>query len=294
MRKLPPLNSLRAFEAAARLAGVTSASEELHVTHGAVSRQLKQLEQWLEIELFDRSERAIKLNKAGESYLKHITGALDLIEQASSSLKQNLPEKSLKISTTHSIASKWLVDKLNEFSNLNPLIDIWLTTQQQKSDFTKQKLDLSIRMGEGPWPNLHCVALAKDRLIVVASPDLVKGDLNKVEDLGKFALIHDQDPNTHWLRWYRENKLTADNIINVGPRYSSSDIVIESAINGQGVALVSERLARADIEEGKLVQALEQTVNLGSYFWLVMPRENRLDRNVQSFCTWLLANIEEP
>jgi LysR family glycine cleavage system transcriptional activator len=292
MRKLPPLNSLRAFEAAARLGGVTNASEELHVTHGAVSRQLKQLEQWLEVELFDRSERTIKLNKAGESYLKHVTGALDLIEQASLSLKQSLPEKSLKISTTHSIASKWLVEKLNEFSKVHPFIDIWLTTQQQKSDFSTQKFDMSIRMGEGPWPNLHCVALAKDSLIVVASPDLVEDNLKKAEDLRNFTLIHDQDPNTHWLRWYQENQLTVEHDINVGPRYSSSDIVLESAINRQGVALVSERLARADVAAGKLVQVLQQTVNLGDYFWLVMPRENSLDYNVQSFCHWLLENIE--
>lgn len=285
MRKLPPLNSLRAFEATARLQGVQKASEELHVTHGAISKQLKQLEQWLGLALFDRSARTIQLNVAGKRYLKTISSVLDLLEQSSINLQNLKPKNSLGISTTHSIASKWLVDALKAYALFCPQVDVCLSLEQACTDFANPDVDLAVRMGEGPWDNLHCIALKKDRLIVVASPTLVKQPLLESQQLQNYSLIHDQDPSTQWLRWFTENNLALINL-NSGPRYSSSDIVLNSAISGQGIALVSEQLAVKDLQRGDLIQVLPQCVELGSYFWLVMPREKYLDTRVSEFCDW--------
>jgi len=291
MRKLPPLNSLRAFEATARLNGVQKASEELHVTHGAVSRQLKQLEEWLEVILFDRSARNISLNEAGKDYLKSIGCALDQIEQASQSLQQLKSENTLGITTTHSIASKWLLDKLNEYSMHSPEVEVWLSLEQGRTNFAAAGVDVAIRMGNGPWPNLRCIELMQDRLIVVASPSLINDQLNSPADLAKFRLLHDGDPAAQWLRWFDENNIELIGLAE-GPRFSSADILLSSAIGGQGIALVSERLALKDLRSQRLVQPLQQSVNLDTFFWLVMPERSYCQPRVREFCDWLLSNSQ--
>lgn len=288
MRKLPPLHSLRAFEATARLNGVHKAALELCVTHGAVSRQLKQLEAWLGLSLFDRSARNIKLNKQGEIYLKSITSALDLIEQSSLNMHQQAPSSAIGISTTHSIASKWLVDKLKLFSSESE-IEIWLHLEQACIDFQQTSVDLALRMGNGPWPELHCIALLSDRLIAVASPALISSPLTSSASLTHYKLLHDQDPASQWQRFFTENQLPAIDT-SKGMRYSSTDIVLASAADGQGVALVSEQLARSDLAKGKLIRVLPQSVSLGNYFWLVMPRASYLKAEIKTFCDWLLKN----
>ncbi|EPJ55460.1 MAG: hypothetical protein OFPI_03770 [Osedax symbiont Rs2] len=293
MRRLPPLNSLRAFEATARLQGVQRASEELHVTHGAISRQLKQLEAWLGVILFDRSGRNISLNRAGESYLKTISSALDLIAQGSQNIQHLKAENTLGIATTHSIASKWLMDKLNQYAQVSPKTEVWLSLEQRSTDFASSGIDVAIRMGHGPWPDLHCLPLMQDRLIVVCSPRLLSNEcrLEQPDDLAKFNLLHDRDPDTQWQSWFTANQLQRIDI-SKGPRLSSSDILLNSAINAQGVALVSEVLAEADLAQQRLVQPLQQSVDLGVYFWLVMPREKYQLPQVRSFCDWLLASVE--
>ncbi|MCJ8337903.1 MAG: transcriptional regulator GcvA [Pseudomonadales bacterium] len=293
MRRLPPLNSLRAFEATARLQGVQRASEELHVTHGAISRQLKQLEAWLGVTLFDRSARNISVNSAGENYLKTISSALDLIAQGSENLQHLKTENTLGIATTHSIASKWLMDKLNLFSQISAETEVWLSLEQRSTDFGATGIDLAIRMGHGPWPDLHCLPLLQDRLIPVCSPTLLSQEcrLEKPADLAKFTLLHDRDPETQWQSWFTANQLELIDITK-GPRYTSSDILLNSAINGQGVALVSEVLATADLAQQRLLQPLPQSVDLGVYFWLVMPREKYQQPQVRRFCDWLLANVK--
>ena len=292
MRRLPPLNSLRAFEATARLQGVQRASEELHVTHGAISRHLKQLEAWLGVILFDRTRRNICLNSAGENYLKTISSALDLIAQGSQNLQHLKAENTLGIATTHSIASKWLMDKLNLYAQVSADTEVWLSLEQRSTDFTATGIDLAIRMGHGPWPDLYCLPLMQDKLIVVCSAKLLsKGPrLQEPADLAKFTLLHDRDPDTQWQSWFIANQFQLIDIAK-GPRFSSSDILLNSAINGQGVALVSEVLAAADIAQQRLVQPLLQSVDLGVYFWLVMPREKYQQPQVRSFCDWLLANV---
>ncbi|MCE9687574.1 transcriptional regulator GcvA [Shewanella sp. AS16] len=288
MRQLPPLNAIRAFEATARLGGVQRASEELHVTHGAVSRQLKQLETWLGVTLFDRSQRALTLNAAGRAYLHSMSSALDLIHEGTASLQQFKPSNSLGIATTHSFATKWLMDKLPAFAKLHPEIEIWLSVEQQRTDFANSRVDLGLRMGQGPWPGLHCTPLLKDRLIVVCSPQLLANGppLARAEDLALHTLLHDQDPAAQWLRWFQENGLDPQGATK-GPRYTSTDLLLRAAMAGQGVALVSEVLAAAELAQGLLCQPLPQRVELGDYFWLVTPPNRPMTPKLKHFSLWL-------
>lgn len=292
MRRLPPLKALRAFEATARLGGVQRASEELHVTHGAVSRHVKQLEDWLGVELFDRSQRTLKLNELGEEYLKSISSALDLIQQGTLNLLNHKPSNTLGIATTHSIANKWLMSRLSDFSIQHPEIEVWLSMDQARVDFVNNRVDLAIRMGKGPWPDNDCIALMTDRLITVCSPKLLESGLklNSPSDLSNFTLLHDQDPDTKWSIWFKQNHIEhLDD--SKGPRFSSTDILLEAAMSGRGVALVNEVLAANDLAHKRLMQPLSESVSLGNYYWLVLPKNKLMNSNVKLFCEWVKNHI---
>lgn len=287
MRRLPPLNALCAFEAAARLGSIQKASQELCVTHGAVSRHVKLLEEWLGVVLFERSHRSITLTPAGHAYQQTVSAALDLIQKGTIAVQHYKTPNTLGIATTHSIATKWLMERLPTFSKRHPEIEVWLTLEQPLTDFTKTGVDAALRMGEGPWPDLDCIPVLNDRLIPVCSPDLLKGNpLRQPKDLLKHTLLHDQDPSAQWNRWFQ---MVGQNTISQGPRFTSTDVLLTAAISGQGVALTSEVLAKSDLASGRLVQPLPQAVDLGIYFWLVMPKRNRSVSTVMAFERWLKA-----
>lgn len=288
MRPLPPLNALCAFEAAARLGGIQKASQELCVTHGAVSRHVKLLEEWLGVTLFERSHRSITLTPAGRAYQQTVAAALDLIQEGTAAVQHHKSPKALGIATTHSIASKWLMDRLADFSQNYPAVEVWLTVEQKLTDFSQTGVDVALRMGEGPWPDLECTPLMEDRLIPVCSPQLLgkKKRLKKPADLASFTLLHDQDPKAQWSRWFQKVGLeTMDS--SQGPRFTSSDMALRSAMSGQGVALASEVLAADDIAAGHLIQPLPQAVELGTFFWLVMPHRNLSMSHAIAFREWL-------
>ena len=291
MRRLPPLNALRAFEAVARLGGVKKAGDELFVTHGAISRHLKQLEAWLGVSLFDRSQRSLMLREVGEAYRDTISSALDLLQEGTSRVQHYEPANTLGITTTHSIATKWLLDKLPLFGADHPEVEVWLSVEQGLTNFDKIGVDVALRMGEGPWPEMNCLPLMTDRLIPVCSPRFLSATstLSEPEDLSNHMLLHDKDPAAQWHRWAAENGVTGV-ATNLGPRYSSSDILINMAMSGQGIALVSEVLAAEDLAKGRLVQALPQSVELGEYFWLLTPTNKSSKPNVKIFSDWIENN----
>ncbi|MBL4772727.1 MAG: transcriptional regulator GcvA [Alcanivoracaceae bacterium] len=288
MRRLPPLNAIRAFEATGRLGGVQRASEELYVTHGAVSRHVKQLENWLNVVLFDRSQRSLILNSAGEAYLKSITSALDLIQEGTNNIHRFKTTNILRISTTHSIATKWLMEKLPDFSHLNPDIEISLSIEQQITNISNNNIDIGLRMGKGPWPGLKCFPLMSDELIPVCSSHLLKkGEPIKLpQDLASYTLLHDQDPKTQWKQWFKSNNI--EHIPHTkGPRFSSSDILLSAAMSGQGIALVNKTLAEQDISQGRLIQVLPHSIKLGKYYWLVTKISTQQSSKIINFIQWI-------
>ena len=288
MRKLPPLRPLRAFEATARLGGLSKAGDELHVTHGAVSRQIQQLEDWLGVELFDRAGRGLTPTEPGRDYQRSISAAFQIIEEATQRVQHHRPPRGLGLVTTHSIASSWLMDRLPDFAARHPEIELWLTLEQGLTDFERSGLDAALRMGEGPWPDLECVPVMRDRLIVVCSPEYLAAGpaLSSPGQLGRHRLLHDEDPAAQWQRWTRVHAPDLD--ATVGPRFSSGDVLLRAAMGGQGVALVSEALAAGDLAAKRLIQPLPQAVDLGIHFWLVMPARSRNNPHVVAFRDWLL------
>ena len=287
MRQIPPLNALKAFEAAARLGGVQRASEELYVTHGAISRQIKHLEEYLGITLFDRSLRTLSLTSAGEAYLTSISSALDLIHEGTLNLQRVKSSNTLGIATTHSIATKWLVNKLPEFTELHPDIEVWLSLGQSLTNFESANIDLALRMGMGPWKGVDCQPLKSDRLIVVCSPHIMKKEpLTQPKDLLTHTLLHDQDPSTQWSLLFAKYGLEEFDSTK-GPRFSSSDVLIDAAMSGQGVALVNEALAKRDLVEKRLIKPLDLSIELGSYLWLIKSEVKPSNDNMMKFAAWI-------
>ncbi len=289
MRKTPPLKSLKAFESVARRQSIEAASEELHVTHGAVSRHIKQLESVLNVSLFDRTKRSLSLTPRGEKYFKQISAAFDLIDEATENLYQlERKENVLGISTTHSFASKWLMPRLPQFSAASPDVEVWLSLDQQLDSFSSSNVDIGIRCGKPPWPGVEAWPLLSDRLLPVCSPSLLPEDprQQEVSVLDSMTLLHDQDPNAQWSLWFEQYSKQQSSRL-PGPRFASSDVLIQAAIAGQGVALVSEVLAQQEIANGSLVVLFDKPVEIGNYFWLVMPERSKRKNKVLAFSRWL-------
>ena len=197
-RRLPALNALKAFEAAARHESFTSAAQELCVTQGAVSHQVKALEQQLGIKLFNRERQRLVITDAGRKYLSVVRDAFDRIAVGTEQLIQRQNSGALTVSTTPDFAAKWLVNRLGRFAEANPSIDLRVSATLHHVDFAREDVDLAVRHGDGNWPGLDAVRLSPERLFAVCSPKLLMGRrLNRPADVVMFPLLHLED----WKAW---------------------------------------------------------------------------------------------
>src|SRR5438477_3924904 len=204
-RSLPPLNALRSFDAAARHESFTRAAEELCVTQGAVSQQVKALEEGRGIKLFSRERQRLIITEAGRDYLSVVRDALDRIAAGTERLLQRQNAGVLTVSTSPDFAAKWLVHRLGHFAEAHSGIDLRISATLHHVDFAREEVDLAVRHGDGNWPGLDTVQLSAEPLFAVCSPKLLSGKrrLNKPADILKFPLIH-MDSRADWNSWLRE------------------------------------------------------------------------------------------
>src|SRR5213595_3723251 len=201
-RRLPPLNAVKAFEAAARSESFTRAAEELHVTPGAVSQQVKALEATLGVRLFNRERQRLVMTEAGREYLAVVRDALDRIALGTDRLVQRQSSGALTVSTSPDFAAKWLVTRLGQFAESYPEINLRVAAASHYIDFAREDVDIAIRHGDGNWPGLDVVRLCSERLFPVCSPKLMRGR-NRLTalDLLEFPLLR-LDDGTTWNRWF--------------------------------------------------------------------------------------------
>src|SRR3954453_21344980 len=252
-RQLPPLNALRAFEAAARSESFTRAAEELCVTQGAVSQQVKALEATLGVKLFNRERQRLGMTKAGRDYLAGIPDALDRIALGTERLMQRRTSGGLTISTSPDFAAKWLVHRLGRFAEVHPDIDLRISATMHHVDFAREDVDIAVRHGDGHWTGLDVVPLCSEELHAVCSPGLVSGWNRRVEpsDVLRFPLLH-LDDHSDWTRWLEAAGVPATGIPH-GPVLNRASMVIDAAIKGQGVGLARTTLAAWDLINQRLV-----------------------------------------
>src|SRR5436190_23269480 len=202
LRRLPPLNALKAFEAAARSESFTRAAEELCVTQGAVSQQVKALEATLGLKLFARERQRLAITNAGRDYLVVVRDALDRIAVGTERLIQRQSSGVLTVSTSPDFAAKWLVHRLGRFAEAHPDIDLRISATMHHVDFAREDVDLAVRHGDGQWPGHDVIRLCAEQLFAVCSPKLLAGRprLTIPADVLKFPLLH-LDDRKAWSKW---------------------------------------------------------------------------------------------
>jgi LysR family glycine cleavage system transcriptional activator len=295
MRKLPPLKSLQAFEAAARWLSFSKAAEELFVTPAAISQQVKLLEAYLGVPLFRRLTRAVQLTDEAKAILPLVTEGFDRLAEAVERLANEEMAGILTVSSAPTFAIKWLVHHLADFSHTYPDIDVRLDASLEIRDFAAGGIDVSIRLGMGNYPGLHVTRIFAEEVSPVCSPRLLDGanPLRALEDLKNHRLLHVDwgklsALSPDWRMWAKAAGIE-DVSLDRGPRFSLENMAIEAAINGEGIALISHSAVVEDLKAGRLVKPFDLSVKTDVAYWLVCPKEHLRRPKVKAFCEWLLA-----
>jgi LysR family glycine cleavage system transcriptional activator len=294
-RRLPPLNTLRVFESGARRLSFTRAAEELHVTQAAVSHQIKALEDWLGTPLFLRLNRGLKLTPAAERYLRDVTAALDLISTATSQLMRPDDRRILSVATLDSFASMWLLPRLKDFRLQHPDIDLRIWSVDREVDvFERGDVDLEIRYGDGNWPELSAIKLLDEEIFPVCSPAVAAGPprLLSPADLKDQTLLHDIMV-TDWNAWLDAAEV-ADIDSERGPGFNHSSLVIQAAIDGQGVALGRSVLVADALARGQLVRPFAVSIPCAYSYYLVGTEPLTEDPVAAAFGAWIRAQAQAP
>ena len=293
--RLPPLNALRAFVAAARHLSFSRAAEELFVTPAAVSQQVKLLEDHLGHVLFRRTNRALLLTDEGQALLPGLAEAFTLMHHALASLETLDDTGVLTVSMAPSFAAKWLVPRLESFQSLHPDIDVRVTASMNLVAFADDGVDCAIRYGLGQYPGLVVDKLLDESVVPVCSPAL-RGAGAPPDLLRDVTLLHDDSPEQDascptWRMW-----LKAAGIDGVdagrGLHFNQASLVLEAAIAGRGAALAKVQLAGDDLRSGRLVRLFDvsQPVAFGYYF--VCPPAKAAQRKVALFRDWILRETK--
>jgi LysR family transcriptional regulator, glycine cleavage system transcriptional activator len=291
-RRLPPLNGLKAFEAAARSQSITRAAEELNVTQGAVSHQVKALEGALGLKLFHRERQRLILTEVGRDYLAVIRDAFDQIAVGTDQLLQRQESGILTVSTSPDFAAKWLVNRLSRFTENCPDLDLRVAAAAHHVDFARDDVDVAIRHGDGHWPGLGVQRLYSERLFPVCSPKLVVGRnrITKVADLLKFPLLRLEDAN-NWTRLFEAVGVKAT--VGPGPVLNDASMLIDAAIDGHGIALARTALTAWDLINGCLVRPVDVSLRMANTYWIVCPQAVSNVPKIAKFRNWVLAQATE-
>ncbi len=290
--RLPSLNGLRAFEAAARHLSFTLAATELNVTQTAISHQIRRLEEELGIRLFVRQNRALALTPEARDYLPGVRAAFNDLRLATDRLLRKDDDKVLTVSTLASLAAKWLLPRLTDFQEQHPGIDVRITTSTNLVDFQRDNVDAAIRYGRGQWPGLRADWLMADELFPVCSPSLLRGDkpLRQPEDLRGYPLLHTSNANSDdWRLWLTAAGLPADIAKQPGITFDMIFMTIQAAIDGSGVAMGRTSYVQDDIAKGRLVVPFKIALPADAGFYLVSPEGRREAPKLAAFRQWVVA-----
>jgi LysR family glycine cleavage system transcriptional activator len=289
-RKLPPLSALRPFEAAARLESFSRAAEELHLTHGAVSHQVRALEEHLGAPLFARHGKRVTLTSAGRSFAERVRSALDEIALASEMVRPARRDDRLTVSVLPSFASRWLMPRLIRFMEANPKIEVNVNASVALADFARDEIDVAIRFGVGPWAGLACEKFLEDEYFPVASPKMNRGKLPRTPKdlLGVRLMREDRD---YWQRWFDVAGVPLDQPIE-GPLFNDSTYSLQAAARGEGVALARRSIIGEDLERGTLKRLFDIAVPCRESYWFVSPKEMADAARVRAFRDWVKQELD--
>lgn len=288
-RRLPNLAALRAFEAAARHGNFSRAAEEIHVTHGAISHQVRALEDELGVQLFARHGKRIAITPEGERFAVTLRKALTEIAAAAAALQADGKQSRLTVTALPSFAARWLSPRLGHFIEQHPDLEVMLQSSNHLTDFVRESVDIGIRFGRGKYPGLSVEKIMDDYYYPVASPSFNGGKLPRTpQKLAKHGLLRcEMEP---WTPWFRAAGLDLPEPTG-GLVFQDSSMLVRAAVEGHGIALARHAIAASDVESGALVRLSDISVRCAESYYLVCPPEALKKPQVQAFRKWLLAEV---
>ena len=291
LRQLPLLNALRTFEAAARHESFSRAADELFVTHGAVSHQIRALEDELGTPLFSREGKRVRLTDVGCRYAKDVRAALMALADATREVREGQRARRLVVSSASSFSARWITPRIGRFIERHPEIDLELLSTNALTDFTREDVDVAIRFGIGPYPDLHVEPLLDEVSFPVCAPTFNGGTLptTPAELAASPRLLRSDDQM--WKAWFEAAGLGTVPEPRRGVLYQDSSNLLQAAVDGQGIALVRRSIATHELATGRLVRLFEIDARSRSSYWFVCPAPLLASGRVQAFRTWLMDEM---
>ncbi|HET8882491.1 MAG TPA: transcriptional regulator GcvA [Solimonas sp.] len=305
--RLPPLNALRAFEAAARHSSVHKAAQELHVTPAAISHQVKGLEEYLGVMLFKRMPRRITLTPAGEACLPKLTAAFDQLAEAVAAAQQLAHAGRIIVTVPPALATKWLIPKLAHFRDRHADVDLRISARQSLVDRSRGEHDqpgnlldggdVAIRFGDGDYPGYVTDKLFTSYSLPMCSPRLLEGPnaLRTPDDLRHHTLLHYESDiammdvgRPNWVSWLKAAGVRGVNTRR-GPMFNHVTLAMQAAADGLGVVLGIPIMASEEIAEGSLVAPFSLSLPTGASYYLVRAAGAEREPSIKAFCDWILS-----
>jgi LysR family glycine cleavage system transcriptional activator len=293
LRRLPPLNAVRAFEAAARNGSVTRAARELSVTQGAVSRHVSALEQWLGAKLFVRTQRGVTLTPQGTVYFRSLRGALDQIDHATRQLQQSPAENLLRLKLPPTFAIRWLIPRLARFHALHPRIDVQITTSHERADFDREDIDVCIHSERETPQGPGFRRLVGEVLVPVCSPRLLAHGmpLGKPAHLARHVLLCSLNRPDDWPTWLAAAGVQ-DVDGNSGIKFENAALAYQAAIDELGVMIAQRAMVADDIAAGRLVAPIPLSLRTPGGYYLAYPPYRPQSERVAAFADWIVGEAQ--
>jgi len=299
VRRLPSLNSLRAFEAAARHSSISAAASELNVTPAAISQQIKGLEAQLNVNLFRRMNRALTLTEHGRLLFPGLSDGFDQLDDAVAEVHRVQSKGLLNLSSSPSFASKWLSPRLDRFQAAYPEIEVRISASTDLVDFRREEMDCAVRFGLGQYEGVEAIWLLGEEVFPVCSPTLLDGPegLRSLEQLRHHRLLHDGTPmpddmTPDWRMWLKAARAKGVDPA-IGMTLAPWTMVVQAAIEGQGVALGRRALVANDLAAGRLVRPFDLGLPLAFSHWLVYPSGADRQPKIRAFRDWITAEAQD-
>ncbi len=282
------MQALRAFEATARVRSLTKAAEALHLTHGAISHQIKALEADLGVRLVERAGRGIRLTDEGERFAARVRTAFAELTTAVQEITARANPRMLRVSVVPSFAARWLLPRIGRFFAVHPDIDLVVSANMAVVDFQRDDADVAIRYGFGEWKGVRVEHILDDSFFPVCSPRIEGGVPKRPTDLARYTLLRaDDEP---WLPWFEAAGLDWPEPTR-GPMFNDSAHLMQAAAEGQGVALARATLLGNDERNGVLVRPFAIEAPAPRRFYLVYPPRNADSPKLAAFRAWLQVEI---
>jgi DNA-binding transcriptional LysR family regulator len=288
-RKIPSTAALVAFESAARHQSFTKAAEELALTQSAICRQVASLEEFLNVELFRRSRRGVKLTEAGQSYARRVAAQLDAVERDTLAVMGQQGAMSIELAVVPTFGTQWLLPRLKDFQRLHPQVTVNLTNRTRPFLFADTPFDAAIYFGDADWPGTDSHLLMRENPMPVCSPALLAGRQQlSAEQIAELPLLQQTTRPYAWRQWFSSLGMSVPRDLS-GPRYELFSMLAQAAMHEMGVALIPPFLIQRELTEGRLVQALEHACRSDKAYYLMIPERKVESAALQSFRDWLVV-----